>query len=600
MLDQTFNKLQTLRFRILGSIFLVFSLSLALALYGMWTYQRTKVVGLARNEAQQVGQTIKAGLRASMLQNDRLAVEKTIGEMADGINISTISILDLGGRVRMASDPLLVGRQYNKEKECSVCHVGSGLVPGRDNVVVEEGGKPILRKIIKIENLPECHQCHAAEQKLCGILMVDSSLAGSYAILKTMALRAIFTGLLTFLIIALLVSYVISRFVTNPLQALLKGFYRVGQGDFDYWVDAKGSDEITEIADTFNVMSRAVGRYIDELASKSEEISTLYTIVQRMSQTIDGKKLKHIVIDLLLEIFKARTVVLIVPADVAGGVYEVFSGESGSRQHQQDKFDLAGSVDPHPAVSRAEVEQWQAAGFAQPLFADGGCKTLISIQMQDMRFALVCAVKDEGRSFSMAEKKIFPALIHHIAISFANSRLYTMAITDGLTGLYTKRYLNTIASELHEKSSSGEPGDGFCLMMVDIDHFKEVNDQYGHQVGDRVLLEMADVIRAGLRTADIPCRYGGEEFVLILPGTDVETGCMVAERLRAAIAEHAFMVDADLVLHKTISIGLACGSLAVASVDEMIRQADEALYVAKRQGRNRIEVCRLPQPIVPE
>jgi diguanylate cyclase (GGDEF)-like protein len=420
---------------------------------------------------------------------------------------------------------------------------------------------------------------------------VDSSLAGSYKILKTMALRAALTGAITFLVIALLVSYIISRFVTDPLQALLKGFHRVGQGDFDYWVEAKGSDEITEIADSFNVMSRAVGRYLDEVATKSEEITTLYTIVQRMSETIDGKKLKHIVIDLLLEIFKARTVVLIVPADVSGGIYEVNSGESGSRQHLGTQYILS-SDDPHPAISREELVLWQEHGLGQPVFAADGSKTLISIHLQEMRFALVCAIKDGGQPFSLAEKKIFPALVHHLAISFANARLYTMAITDELTGLYTKRYLNTIAQELHEKSVDDE-GEGFCLMMVDIDHFKEVNDQYGHPIGDLVLQQMADVIRAGLRTADIPCRYGGEEFVIILPGADMETGCMVAERLRGAIADYFFVGGDDLILRKTISVGLACSSSSVVSVEDLIRQADEAMYAAKRQGRNRIEVCSL-------
>ena len=590
MLDATCDKLHTLRVRILGSIFLVFSLSLALALYGMWTFQRNKTVAMAQQEAQQVGQVLKAGLRASMLQNDQLAIQKTIDEMIEVTNISRISILDVDGQVKVTSDPLLMGRNFDKEQECSICHAGAGHAPVQDNLVIDEGGIPILRKIIKIENRPECNRCHAAEQKLCGILMVDSSLVGSYEILKTMAWRAALTGAITFLVIALLISHIISRFVTDPLQALLKGFQRVGRGDFDYWVDAKGSDEVTEIADSFNVMSRAIGRYIEEVANKSDEITTLYIIVQRMSETIDGKKLKHIVIDLLLDIFKARTVALVVPVDITNGEYEVNSGESGSRQHQRIKYALSASSDPHPAVSKAELVYWHEHGLGQPVFDDDGSKTLISIQLQDMRYALVCAVKDGEHPFSLAEKKIFPALVHHIAISFANARLYSIAITDGLTGLYTKRYLNTIAQELQEKAS-GDGGEGFGLMMVDIDHFKEVNDQYGHQVGDLVLRQMGEVIRAGLRVDDIPCRYGGEEFVIFLPGADMKIGCMVAERLRVAIADYLFVAGDDLVLRKTISIGLACSSLSIYSIEELIQQADEAMYVAKRKGRNRVELC---------
>ncbi|MGV1100399.1 diguanylate cyclase [Thiovibrio sp. JS02] len=590
MLAKYGDKIHTLRFRILGSIFLVFAFSLSVALFGMWTAQRSKVVAMAQEEAMQAGLTIKAGLHVSMLQNDRSAIKKTISVMAEAGNISRISVLDLGGMVKLSSDAALQGRVYdrNRAAACVECHRRSGETPPLAFRVVDEAGEPVLRNVLKIENRAECHRCHDPAQELCGILMVDSSLATAYESLNRTAVQVVVTGLVTFLVIALLVSFLIAKFVTNPLQAMVQGFQQVGGGDFDYWVEVKGSDEIVEISDSFNIMSRAVGRYIKEIASKSDEISTLYTIVQRMSETIDGQKLKHIVIDLLLEIFKAKTVVLILPVDSAVGRYEVFWGEGGARRHHRAEYELSAGGDPHPDVSRTALAAWQEQTLDQPVLGAGESKALISIHLQDMRFALLCIVKGGEHPFAGAEKKLFPAVVHHIAISFANARLYTMAITDELTGLYTKRYLHSVAKELLVKADK-EKGPGLCLLMLDIDHFKDVNDRHGHLTGDRVLRQVAEVIRTSLRTADIPCRYGGEEFVVFLPDTDQQTGVKVAERLRMAVAQHSFLGAEDLILRKTISIGLACAAGRSGSLEELLSRADAALYDAKQHGRNQVK-----------
>ncbi len=590
MLAQYSNKTYSLRFRILASIFLVFALSLAIALFCMWTAQRNKVVSMAQAEAMQAGLTIKAGLRVSMLQNDRPAIKKTIAEMVEAGHISRISVLDINGRVKMTSDAALKALIYDRDRDiaCIGCHTRSGENPQVAFRVVDEAGDPVLRNVLKIENRAECHQCHDPAKKLCGILMVDSSLSASYGSLNRIAIQVIITGLVTLLVIALLVSFLISRFVTNPMQALLQGFQKVGRGDFDYWVDVKGSDEIIEIADSFNIMSRAVGRYIREIASKSEEIETLYTIVQRMSETIDGKKLKHITLELLLEVFKAETVVLVLPLETEAGRYEVYWGSRGTRRHNRAEYDKAATEDPHPMVNREVIKRWQNGAFNQPVLQNGENRALIPIHLQDMRFALVFVIKEKDHTFSKSEKNLFPAVVHHIAISFANARLYTMAITDSLTGLYTKRYLHNVAKELLIKATHADES-LLCLLMLDIDHFKEVNDLHGHLTGDRVLRQMAKAIRSNLRTADIPCRYGGEEFVVFLPDTDKKTGCEVAERLRLAVEKHSFVGAGDLVLRKTISIGLAANTRGAVDLEELLRRADAALYKAKENGRNQVQ-----------
>ena len=161
-----------------------------------------------------------------------------------------------------------------------------------------------------------------------------------------------------------------------------------------------------------------------------------------------------------------------------------------------------------------------------------------------------------------------------------------MSITDALTGLHNRRYMETHLATLAEQASSrGKP---LALMMLDIDYFKSINDGYGHDAGDDVLREFATRIRKSIRGIDLACRYGGEEFVVVMPETDMAVATMVAERLRRRIASEPFPIQKGTrTLDVTISIGIA----ALAPDDDaaaVIKRADQALYRAKRDGRNRV------------
>lgn len=169
----------------------------------------------------------------------------------------------------------------------------------------------------------------------------------------------------------------------------------------------------------------------------------------------------------------------------------------------------------------------------------------------------------------------------------SNERLTDLSYTDPLTHLFNRRYLTEFMGS--ELAKSKRSGDNLSLIILDIDNFKRVNDTYGHQNGDKVLSAFADVIRSGRRRYDIAARYGGEEFVLVLPGTDLLGGIMVAEQLRKALQSISFEPPMDE-LAVTVSAGVATVSAEqVRDVESLIRQADEALYRAKRNGRNRVE-----------
>src|SRR5713226_8338746 len=161
-----------------------------------------------------------------------------------------------------------------------------------------------------------------------------------------------------------------------------------------------------------------------------------------------------------------------------------------------------------------------------------------------------------------------------------------MAITDALTGLYNRRYMETHVGTLVEQAAArGKP---LTVLVLDIDYFKSINDTHGHDAGDDVLREFALRIRRSIRGIDLACRYGGEEFVVVMPETDLAVATMVAERLRRRVAGEPFAIQqGSRGIEVTISIGIA----ALAPGDNpasVLKRADQALYRAKRDGRNRV------------
>ncbi len=167
-----------------------------------------------------------------------------------------------------------------------------------------------------------------------------------------------------------------------------------------------------------------------------------------------------------------------------------------------------------------------------------------------------------------------------------------LAITDQLTGVYNRRYMETHLSGLVRKAKvNGKP---LSMLMLDIDHFKNVNDSHGHAVGDEVLKEFAGRLQRNVRGLDLACRYGGEEFVVLMPETPPDFAMMVAERLRADVADLPFETESGE-LSITISIGMATlrtdGDTVSETGEAMLKRADEALYQAKGEGRNRVVVA---------
>ena len=196
----------------------------------------------------------------------------------------------------------------------------------------------------------------------------------------------------------------------------------------------------------------------------------------------------------------------------------------------------------------------------------------------------------KDRSWFKEERQLATAIAEHVSLTISSldlrESLRQQAILDPLTGLYNRRYLMEMLT--HEIGRASRREQGLGLLMMDIDHFKKFNDDHGHDIGDFILSEFGILLRKLIRAEDIPCRYGGEEFTILLPETSVKGVLHVAEKIRTTVREHDFLFRNHFYGPITISIGGAMYPDNAKAVDRLLKEADNALYEAKNTGRDKV------------
>jgi len=283
--------------------------------------------------------------------------------------------------------------------------------------------------------------------------------------------------------------------------------------------------------------------------------------------------------------------VLSVTCDTLGGDAELWIRDGARltpravRRGGESDYDLK---EPEPALVRRcfeggcllfEAEEGRFHALA-PLIADREIMGVVRISsLLDEN-----ANAREERSRRLSAE--LPEFSKFLALALKTPDLYTRAVQDGLTGLWTKRHFITQAQALME--ASNRYGDPLCLIMVDVDHFKKVNDTYGHVAGDKVLKGVAEILKKKVRGGSA-YRYGGEEMAVLLPKADLDGAAQVAERLRAAIEAHKIAG-----VKVTASFGVAQCEAGLDDPPAFVEKADQALYRAKEGGRNRVVTAAAP------
>jgi len=411
---------------------------------------------------------------------------------------------------------------------------------------ISSTGEPLLTYLAPIRNAKACTKCHGGNHDIRGILKFTSSLVPVEKDIHETRLIAFVMMSVVLLLILIIVGFVLFRTVVRPISSVTSAMDKAASGDLSNQVPVFGDDEIGHMAGSFNVMSDKLLHTYKGLQKEKDKLATIILGAREGIVVTDGE----------------LDVVLVNPAA------EQLLGKPLKLIQQQGFEQLID--DP------GYITKWLGKKDSQEHSENIAYNNLI------LNIYASTIHDNDGDMVGSA------ALIRDVTEQVRlEEELRILSSTDALTGLYNRRFLDmTIA---HEVDRAQRYNLHVSILMFDVDHFKKFNDTHGHDQGDRVLQAIAKAMRHVFRNVDFPCRYGGEEFIGILPDTPAEGAAIAAERLRAYIEN--MEVDG---LNVTISIGVASiPPLKVNRSTELVELADKALYLAKDAGRNCVEVARV-------
>ena len=551
--------LDRIRYRIL----LVVGLATTLGLIATITFysRHQEQTLLAQNEStmRKLADTVAAGLQSVMLAGsadiaqafaDRLKRVPEVSEInimrTDGVEAfrDSKTIADVNAR---RGEEQFVPRdteevvQVMKSDDADLRRAVDTLKPVAIYNLDAAGNRQLVF-LAPLANHSLCYKCHGKANPVRGVMRMATTLAG----VERDILRARQESLVLFAVAliatVLLTGYMLGRIVVKPIEKVTDAMARVSGGDLEHQVAERSGDELGRMGASFNQMTRVLQGTYRNLRREQDKLTTV------IETATEG----------------------IIVTDADGSVVLV-----------------------NPAAALLLGKSWEDLVVAD--FHD---------IVDDRSFMANClrTGMPENISYNNRNLQVHATVIHakqkQVVGSVALVRDITQekrleedlrrtSTTDALTGLYNRRFLDAALSSEFIRAQRNQTA--LSVLMIDIDHFKQFNDTHGHDQGDRVLQMVARILRETARPFDFPCRYGGEEYVLILPGMAGEAALQLAESLRVKVAQTG--VDG---LQVQISLGLASYPvIQSAAAEALIEAADAALYRAKESGRNRVAVAQV-------
>jgi len=383
-----------------------------------------------------------------------------------------------------------------------------------------------------------CEQCHGDNDAARGVIRVTASMSEIDRDLARAQLDALIILALSLISTMTVTGIMLGRSVAEPIERMTNAMALIAKGNFDMAVSSSRQDEVGKMANIFNGMAKGIRDTLGSMVREREKLNLL----------IDGAGEAVVVTN-------AEGSVVLVNAAAT----QLLGKSAGQIQKEGIYRPLD---DPYSMPNPLKEEERRGP-------------VPLNYKNQHLLLSASTIFDESGNTIGSA------ALIRDISEEFRLIKeLERLSTTDALTDVFNRRHLdNKLLQELERSQETGVP---LSLIMFDADHFKNFNDTYGNYQGDSVLKSMGVQMKQAIRQYDIPCRYGGEEFMIILPSTDAAGALAVAERLRTSVA--SMQVDG---LSVTISVGIASyPEVKAKGPEDMILAADAALYQSKEGGRN--------------
>lgn len=566
----------------------------------------------AERHARSVAESVKVGLTESMINGTIDKRQQFLTRLADVPGVQTVQV------VRSAA----VAQQYGPGLEsemASGAEVEQVLTSGHEKFAVHDTHEgPVFRAVIPYtasdRGVPNCLQCHQVKTGTAlGAVVIDISLS------EVRQKGVLAVGLISLAVFAAaLVSLIFLRRMLKPLTLTASAVKDVTTlaigGDFHKRITQRSSDEVGEIAVNINRLMEFLEHEIDTIRDRVSRLmrhhsmdggNQLVHTTEMVEGLVDASQFKQAIEEdqNKLEIYRRLADVLEKKYDFSRySIYEV-----ASSKNRMVPIIVDGEADAHcrwcdPQVlvdassCRARRTGREVDGVAMPgictMFrpTDNETHVCLPINQSGTPGAVVQIVA------SQEEAPLAKCFIPFISVYMREAgpvleakrlmeHLRENSMRDAMTGLYNRRFLEEYVGQL--VSASQRRKSPFSVLMLDLDFFKQVNDTYGHEAGDKVIKTLADILARNVRASDMVVRYGGEEFLMVLMDTGAEAAAAVAEKIRGEVEATKIPLP-GMMLQKTISIGVSEFPEDSDTFWQVVKFADVALYKAKSAGRNRV------------